>query len=102
MPIATLNLQKGVNPGSAIPDAWHHQMIFGVGPHGVYMTNPLERVEEGVLWHQLTADSELLIRREDVISRFDFKSLKELMYLKDIRWKRLNVVGKLSIIYYFL
>ena len=25
VPIATLNLQKGVKPGQTVPDAWHHQ-----------------------------------------------------------------------------
>ena len=26
VPIATLNLQKGVKPGQTVPDAWHHQV----------------------------------------------------------------------------
>ena len=30
--VCTLNLQCGVSPGETIPDAWHHQMVFGVGP----------------------------------------------------------------------
>lgn len=34
VPIATLNLQKGVKPGWTIPDAWHHQMIYGVSSKG--------------------------------------------------------------------
>lgn len=100
VPIATLNLQRGVGCGGLIPDAWHHQMIFGVGPLGIYLTNPLERVEEGLLWHQLCSDSTLSVRREDVISRFDFKtSLKELMAIKDVRWLRHNVVGEYLFLY---
>lgn len=35
VPIATLNLQKGVKPGWTIPDAWHHQMIYGVSSKGI-------------------------------------------------------------------
>lgn len=93
VPIATLNLQRTFGNG-IIPDAWHHSMIFGVGPNGIYLTNPLERVDEGVLWHQLTSDSELLIRREDVISRFDSNSLNEMKAFQDVRWRRFNVVGK--------
>ena len=57
VPIATLNLQAGVVDTEHIPDSWHHQMIFGVGPRGIYMTNPVDRIEEGTLWHQLCSDS---------------------------------------------
>ena len=32
--MVTLNLQKGVPPDMQIPDAWHHQMVYGVGPKG--------------------------------------------------------------------
>ena len=32
VPVATLNLQRGVPPQQTVPDAWHHQMAFGVGP----------------------------------------------------------------------
>ena len=39
VPIATLNLQKGVKPGWTIPDAWHHQMIYGVSSKGIKMNN---------------------------------------------------------------
>lgn len=95
IPIATLNLQKGVKPGNSIPDAWHHQMLFGVGPHGIYLTNPLERIEEGILWHQLSSESVLLVRREDIVSRWNSKTnLRELMAIKDVRWHKLNVLGK--------
>jgi hypothetical protein len=34
VPLATLNLQRGVKPGWTIPDAWHHQMIYGVSSKG--------------------------------------------------------------------
>ena len=30
VPIATLNLQKGVKTGQTVPDAWHHQVCFTV------------------------------------------------------------------------
>ena len=42
VPVATMNMQKAVPEGEEIPDAWHHQLIFGVGPNAVYMTNPLD------------------------------------------------------------
>nr|CAD7442113.1 unnamed protein product [Timema bartmani] len=31
-------------------DAWHHQMVFGVGQRGMYLPNPLEFVSEEALW----------------------------------------------------
>lgn len=34
VPLCTLNLQKGVPPGQVIPDAWHHQVVYGIGPKG--------------------------------------------------------------------
>lgn len=46
-PIATLNLQH-CGESYDIPDAWHHQMIFGVGQAGIYLTNPLECLSEQV------------------------------------------------------
>jgi len=49
VPVATLNLQNGLlAPGQTIPDAWHHQMIFGVSSNGVFLTNPLESVSEPI------------------------------------------------------
>ncbi|GLV39821.1 hypothetical protein CBL_08113 [Carabus blaptoides fortunei] len=97
IPIATLNLQKGVKSGNAIPDAWHHQMLFGVGPHGIYLTNPLERVEEGILWHHLSSESVLLVRREDILSRWNSKTnLRELMAIKGVQWHKLNVLGQVA------
>ena len=92
VPIATLNLQKCEG---SIPDSWHHQMIFGVGPEGIYLTNPLECVDPEQLWPQLSSESVLLIRTEDVISRWNPKiDLPQLMKINDVRWKELNVVGE--------
>ncbi|KAF5293925.1 hypothetical protein FQA39_LY13630 [Lamprigera yunnana] len=94
VPIATLNLQKCVGD---IPDAWHHQMIYGVGPCGIYLTNPLECVEEGQLWPQLISESVLLIRKEDVLSRWNMKTdLQRLMSIKDEEWGTINVVGQVA------
>ncbi|XP_067002011.2 uncharacterized protein [Anabrus simplex] len=95
IPIATLNLQNGVAPGNPVPDAWHHQMVFGVGPRGVYLTNPLERVNEGALWPQLCSPSVLLVRRNDVLSRWNEQvDLRPLMTIPDPHWKRSNVLGQ--------
>ncbi|XP_023660219.1 uncharacterized protein [Paramormyrops kingsleyae] len=46
VPVATMNMQQGVHEGEEIPDAWHHQLVFGVGPSAVYMTNPLDVGED--------------------------------------------------------
>lgn len=91
VPIATLNLQKGIQP---VPDAWHHQMIYGVSEEGIHLTNPLECVRAEDLWPQLCSDSVLLIKREDVLSRWNREEFVKLMRLKDGRWRKLNVVGE--------
>lgn len=91
VPIATLNLQRGVQP---IPDAWHHQMIYGVSKEGIYLTNPLECVRAEDLWPQLCSESVLLIKREDVLSRWNREEFVRLMTVRDRRWRKLNVVGE--------
>lgn len=92
VPIATLNYQKCSEP---IADAWHHQMIFGVGPQGIYLTNPLECIEPDELWLELCSESVLLVRKEDVLSRWTTGvDLQQLMKVRDVRWCRMNVVGK--------
>ena len=39
VPVVTLNLQKGVQAEVQMPDAWHHQMVYGVGPKGTTKLN---------------------------------------------------------------
>ncbi|GFG30302.1 hypothetical protein Cfor_01534 [Coptotermes formosanus] len=95
IPIATLNLQNGIAPGSPVPDAWHHQMVFGVGPRGIYLINPVECVSEAALWPQLCSPSVLLVRRGDVLARWqEDTSLRPLMTHPDHRWKTMNVLGQ--------
>ncbi|XP_052817091.1 uncharacterized protein LOC128243378 [Mya arenaria] len=95
VPVATLNLQRGVKPGWTIPDAWHHQMVYGVSNKGVYLTNPLEIVPVSVIQEQLTSDSVLLVRRQDVVGRFrDWCPLNEIIRQKDPRWRTMNVLGQ--------
>lgn len=95
VPVATLNLQRGVKPGWTIPDAWHHQMVYGVSCKGVYLTNPLEIVPQSVIMEQLTSDSVLLVRRQDVVGRFrDWCPLNEIIKQQDPRWRTMNVLGQ--------
>ncbi|GAB1600768.1 uncharacterized protein LOC115209365 isoform X1 [Argonauta hians] len=96
VPIATLNIQKGVQPGWPIPDSWHHQMIYGVSSKGAYMTNPLKLVGEKPLMQQLTSNRDLLIKRQDIISRFnEDTNLSTLMcHEEPYRWRTMNVLGQ--------
>ncbi|GJQ78325.1 hypothetical protein Trydic_g22160 [Trypoxylus dichotomus] len=95
VPIATLNLQKCTT--GTIPDAWHHQMIFGVNSKGVYLSNPIECVAPELLWPQLSSESILLVRRDDVLDRWNIKTdLPELMNIKSYKWRSLNVVGQVA------
>ena len=72
------------------------QMVFGVGPSGIYLTNPLESVSEALLSEQLCSESELLVRRADVLYRFDPATcdLAEIADLEDERWDEYNVLGQ--------
>ncbi|KAA8579481.1 hypothetical protein FQN60_006574 [Etheostoma spectabile] len=86
VPVATMNMQLVVPEGEEVPDAWHHQLIFGVAPNAV---------EEEV--HQrLCSESVLLIRREDVLQRLTpdccLSSLSDRQ--SDPRWKALDVEGQ--------
>ena len=61
---------------------------------GVYLTNPLEIVPEETIMEQLMSDSVLLVRRQDVVSRFQpTASLAPLLHHPDPRWCTMNVLG---------
>ncbi|XP_029374268.1 uncharacterized protein LOC115053581 [Echeneis naucrates] len=96
VPVATMNMQLAVPEGEEVPDAWHHQLIFGVAPHAVFMTNPLDVVSEEEAHKRLCSPSVLLIRREDVLQRLTpdcgLSGLSESQ--SDPRWKALNVEGQ--------
>lgn len=96
VPVATMNMQQAVPEGEEVPDAWHHQLIFGVAPNAVFMTNPLDVVGEGEVHQRLCSESVLLIRREDVLQRLTpdccLSGLSESQ--SDPRWKALDVEGQ--------
>lgn len=94
VPIATLNLQKLLIDGS-IPDAWHHQMIYGVSEKGVHMLNPLEIMPFELLDTTLCSDSVLLIRREDIVSRFDV-NMDPTYFANDDQWQNLKVFEQIQ------
>nr|XP_020443416.1 uncharacterized protein LOC109952602 isoform X2 [Monopterus albus] len=95
VPVATMNMQLTVSQGEEVPDAWHHQLIFGVSSNAVFMTNPLDVVSEGEMHQRLCSESVLLIRREDILQRLTpdccLSSLSEIQL--DLRWKALDVEG---------
>ncbi|XP_011869136.1 PREDICTED: uncharacterized protein LOC105562705 isoform X2 [Vollenhovia emeryi] len=92
-PIATLNLQH-CGEGCDIPDAWHHQMIFGVGQAGIYLTNPLECLPEQLVWHQLVSPSILLIRKTDVLAHWNANTDLMPLATMDQKWRKFNVLGQ--------
>jgi len=96
VPVLTLNVQKGPPcPDGQLQDSWHHQMVWGVSGQDVYLANPLDVMSEQTLLPQLQSPSELLIRREDVVSRF--QSSLDLMEVNRLghRWREMNVLGQL-------
>ncbi|XP_035678276.1 uncharacterized protein LOC118417032 isoform X1 [Branchiostoma floridae] len=86
VPIATMNMQQGVPLGEPIPDAWHHQMIFGIGPEGVHMVNPLITEKLELFHHHICSESVLLIRQADVVTRCSGADLNLLERGGDPRW----------------
>ena len=71
-------------------------MVFGVCNNGVFLTNPLESVGEQILSKQLSSPSEILIRRNDIISKWNLTcDLQSLMDVEDDeRWEQYNVIGQ--------
>lgn len=98
VPVATMNMQLAVADGDEVPDAWHHQLVFGVAPNAVFMTNPLDVVSEAEVHQRLCSESVLLIRREDVMQRLNpdccLTDLSENQ--SDPRWKTLDVEGQVK------
>ncbi|XP_005986799.1 uncharacterized protein LOC102360780 isoform X2 [Latimeria chalumnae] len=98
IPVATMNMQLAVPESEEIPDAWHHQMIFGVGPEGIYLTNPLEVEKASIVKQRLCSDSVLLICREDILMRLseDTKLSALAQVQDDPRWEQLDVAGQVG------
>ncbi|XP_035983768.1 uncharacterized protein LOC105917418 isoform X2 [Fundulus heteroclitus] len=96
VPVATMNMQLAVPEGEEVPDAWHHQLIFGVAPNAIFMTNPLDVVSEDEVHQRLCSRSVLLVRREDVLQRSaPGCSLSDLPENpSDPRWQELDVEGQ--------
>ncbi|XP_072304846.1 uncharacterized protein [Eucyclogobius newberryi] len=98
VPVATMNMQRAVPKGEELPDAWHHQLIFGVMSNAVFMTNPLDVVSDAEVQERLCSDSVLQVRREDVVQRLtsDF-SLSALSQSQCAPcWKHLDVEGQVK------
>ncbi|XP_054915678.1 uncharacterized protein LOC129379106 [Poeciliopsis prolifica] len=96
VPVATMNMQVGVADGEEVPDAWHHQLIFGAAHGAVFTTNPLDVVGEVEVHQRLCSDSVLLVRRDDVLQRLTSGGLlSDLSQIQgDPRWRQLDVEGQ--------
>lgn len=96
VPVATMNMQLAVPEGEEVPDAWHHQLIFGVAPHAVFMTNPLDFVHEDEVHQRVCSGSVLLIRREDVLQRLTSDGCPFTLTepQSDPRWTAMDVEGQ--------
>ena len=94
IPVATVNCQKVPYPDGTIPDAWHHQMIWGVSEDGIHMTNPCQIISDKQLMSELCSDSVLLIRRNDVLDRWDVNM--DETAIKTNGWAKLQVVQQID------
>lgn len=90
VPLVTFNCQKLKYPDGTIPDAWHHQMVYGVSDAGIHLTNPYQVLSIKQCMVQLCSQSELLIHRDDVIMRWDTNM--DLLPLNEGRWRELQVI----------
>ena len=95
VPVLTLNVQNGPPcPDGQLQDSWHHSMVWGVLGQDIYMANPLDVMAESVLMAQLDCPSTMLIRRQDIVSRFHSSlDLQHINYL-GARWRHMNVLGQ--------
>lgn len=94
VPIVTTNLQRDAATKLPTNETRHHQMIFGVSSKGIYLTNPLECLQDEELWSRLISPSILNIKRQEIVSRWSPETnLKPLMFQSDDRWKTMNVLG---------
>jgi len=101
VPVALLNLQKTSYFG-VIADAWHHQMIYGCDMNTIHLTNPFETKPVDLIMNELTSQSVLLVRTEDVLKRFianqtnleDLVSLSKLSANERKRWLEMDVLGQ--------
>jgi len=107
-PIVTLNPQvvASLVPARAVPDAWHHQMVYGVDSDGrcAHATNGENHLPRVWLHAQLCSPSVLLIHRDDVLRwlepPFDKEDLKGALAAADTstrgRWTELRVVEQVA------
>ncbi|XP_044735640.1 uncharacterized protein LOC123297888 [Chrysoperla carnea] len=94
IPIITINQQVLQKDITALE--WQHHTIFGVSSTGIYLTDPVQCISEDVLHKKLTSDSILLIKRSDILSRWNKTTdLGALYNIEDKRWHRVNTLGKL-------
>lgn len=96
VPLATLNCQKVPLRNGVIPDAWHHQVIYGVTENGIHLLNPQEICPVGVLTKQLCSESVLLIRHQDVLQRWSDTDDYSCWNSKGARWNELDVRGQIA------
>uniref|UniRef100_A0A0K2U6Z4 Putative LOC100878358 [Megachile rotundata] n=1 Tax=Lepeophtheirus salmonis TaxID=72036 RepID=A0A0K2U6Z4_LEPSM len=92
IPVATINLreEKELFPGS-----WHYLMIFGVGPTGIYVTNPIVCAPEKFFLRYLSYPSEMVVDKSDILKRWHHETdLTPLRDIKDGRWREINVLGQ--------
>lgn len=62
VPLLMLNLQRGVAAGEEMPDAWHHQMVYGVDSEHIHVCNPVTVTTSDVIEQQLCSESVLKVK----------------------------------------
>ncbi len=94
---ALMNLQRTVNEDGSVPDAWHHQMIYGCMGGKVMLTNPVEHKRVDVLMEEVCCESVLLVRWSNVALRAGANrraSVAEMEAGMEAKWEEMNVRGQ--------
>ncbi|XP_014286786.3 uncharacterized protein [Halyomorpha halys] len=97
VPILSMNFHLTEDDcGSTVNTSWHFQIVHGVGQKGIHLFSQFDCVSEETILKLLNNSSEVLISRDEVMSRWTPESdLTQLMTPPDHSWKKFNVLGQI-------
>lgn len=83
--------------GNAVNTSWHFQVVHAVSQKGIHLFSQFDCVSEEIILKLLNNTSEVLISRDEIMSRWTPESdLSQLMTPPDHSWKKYNVLGNIA------
>lgn len=97
VPILSMNFHLTEDDcGNAVNTSWHFQVVHAVGQKGIHLFSQFDCVSEEIIVKLLNNTSEVLISRDEIMSRWTPESdLSQLMTPPDHSWKKYNVLGQI-------